>query len=318
MSRWNSQGNCVRWLLLLAFLPALTGCDGGIFGTGDGSDSLSTVDASGPGDEIPAQTPDGTGNDGHPAAMPDAPEDNGATETRAFANLLITGSVSDPRLVMVNLSSENLTVRVGSDSANVFASPVVSGTTSQRVRVSVNASELTVLDENGSRRLLTLSPLHLGAFSVTTLIARDRPPTDAQGMAPSATSSPSPAVEIITLATRLSADAADVAGVRLLQADRLGTDDAPASMTLVPAGSEPGGAEVTLDDISVDSFGDRAAYEVVAPGSYVLTDSAARFDPIALTVAAAHTYTLIITGSPASLYIVNDSAPSGAGTAALR
>jgi hypothetical protein len=169
----------------------------------------------------------------------------------------------------------------------------------KRGTLTLDVTELLVISPATNSAVLKLSPLNLGAYSVTTLIARDMP-----AATPAVES---PGVDVIALPTRLVAGNADLADVRLLQAGALDSDDTAAGMSLVPAGSGPGSTEVSLGIVSAATFGSSDAYQSVSPGSYQLTDTLGRFSPISMRFNAAETYTLIITNSAETVIVLQDS-----------
>ena len=285
-------------ILLVGVLAILSGCDGGIFGTSDGSidSSVDNADAGSPLPEPPAstETPPTDGVE----ASPDDADDDSQVEVRPFENLLIGSNSSQPLIALVNLSTVPLDVIVGADS--VFPDAILSGVVSGYASVALESTQLSVVDGNTAEPLLILSPFNLGAFSVSTLIARNRLTTggDEQTL---------PDVEIIAIASQQLPIDDGVARVRLLQASPLDEDDEPASMSLVPAGESPGGSEVELGLVSAAGFGTSSDYRLVAPGSYRLVDSLDRLTPLSVELAGNEFHTLILTGSPVELLVLRDS-----------
>lgn len=299
--------DCCRWILLIGALAMLSGCDGGIFGTGDGDLDVSVDNA---GTESPdSQPPAGSDTStedvsepGSPDASPDSstgdPDDAAQVEIRPFENLE-TGSIhTQPVIALVNLSSQSLNAIA--ETELLFADAIEPGIVSNYTSVALETTQLSIIDGATSQTLLNLSPLNLGAFSASTLIARDRLATDTS-------ESGDPFVEIIAIASQLKTSDDGVARVRLLQASPLDEDDEPASMSLVPADTSPGGSEVELGTLSAANFGVSTDYRLATAGSYRLMDSLGRLAPLSVELVAGEFHTLILTGSPVQLRMLRDS-----------
>lgn len=308
---WTKRvlSGCVLLLLLV-----LTGCDGGIFGTGDGS-VVTPVDGIDAGSSD-LQPPEGTGSptDGsdQPSSevQPDASDDTQA-ELRPFENLQIGSNSNRPLIALVNLSAVPLNASTGAD--DLFMAAILPGAVSDYASIALESTQLTVTDAATAEPLLVLSPLNLGAFSVSTVIARDRLPA-----APSDTGSPTtlPDVEIIAVPSQQLPSDDGVARVRLLQSSALDSDDRPASMSLIPADALPGGSEADLGNVSAATFGTQADYRLVAPGSYRLVDSLGRLTPIPVELISGEFHTLILTGLPVELLVLRDSQARNQGVSA--
>ncbi len=289
-------------ILLVCVLAILTGCDGGIFGTGDGSidSSADNADAGSPVAEPPAST-ETSPTDGVEAS-PDDPDDDSQVEVRSFENLLPGSNSTQPLIALVNLSTVPLDVIVGAGS--LFPDAILPGVVSGYTSVALESTQLSAVDGITADPVLNLSPLNLGAFSVSTLIARDRLTNEAIEQN---NPSPLPYVEIIAIASQQLPGDDGVARVRLLQASPLDDDDEPAGMSLVPAGESPGGSEVELGVVSAAGFGTSSDYRLVTPGSYRLVDSLGRLTPLSVELAGGEFHTLILTGSPVELLVLRDS-----------
>ena len=296
------RGGCGT-ILLVGALAMLTGCDGGIFGTGDGDldASADSVGTELPDSQPPASTdmsPEGVDEPASPDASAGDSDDASQVELRPFENLETGSSSSLPVIALVNLSTRSL--NAVAETELLYSDAIQPGAVSNYASVALESTQLSVIDGATAQTLLRLSPLNLGAFSASTLIARDRPTTD--------TSEPgNPFVEIIAITSQLLASNDGVARVRLLQASPLDGEDEPASMSLVPAGASPGGSEVELGTVSAAGFGSSSDYRLASPGSYRLVDSLGRLTPQSVALAAGEFHTLILTGSPVQLVQLNDS-----------
>jgi hypothetical protein len=319
--------------MVVCLLALLSGCDGGIFGTGDGNDLVTDVGAS-PDSGAPGTDNPGTDHPGQTPEMPTTgvdPDDNsppgsggqseGFTQV-GFENLLVASTIVEPQLSLVNLSTLDLDVQVspGSDDMfdaafdsgfdsgfdPVFDTPVAAGTASRRQGLPLAADGLRILATRSGESVWLLSPLNLGAYTVTTLVSRSA--VDASTNQPVSTTDTAEVngVEVTALPTLLSADPGMVL-VRILQTTPLDSADTAARMILVPSDTSPGSSEVDLGRVSAAGFVVGAEYHSVAPGSYLLTDTLGRFPPEPLDVAAGEVYTLIINGIPATVLRLRDS-----------
>ena len=297
-----------RRILLVGALAMLTSCDGGIFGTGDGGidSSADNVDAGSSDLQPPAGTetpPTDDVDEPSPDAQPGDPDDDTQVEVRSFENLQIGSNSTRPLIALVNLSAVPLNATTtGADV--LFSDAILPGVVSDYASVALESTQLSVIDSATADPLLILSPLNLGAFSVSALIARDRLTTDASEQN---NPGPLPDVEIIAIASQQLPSDDGVARVRLLQASLLDDDDEPASMSLVPAGESPGGSEVDLGIVSAADFGTSTEYRLVTPGSYALVDSLGRLTLLSVELAGGEFHTLILTGSPVELLVMRDS-----------
>ncbi len=297
-------------VLLVGVLAILTGCDGGIFGTGDGDidSSVDNVDAVSPGSEPPTGT-ETLPTEGEDEPSPDDPDDDSQVETRSFENLLIGSDRTRPLIALVNLSAVSLDVIVGAN--ELFPDAILPGVVSTYSSVALESTQLSVVDGITADPLLILSPLNLAAYSVSTLVARDRLTIggDEQTLAD---------VDIVAIASQQLSSDDGVARVRLLQASLLDDDDVPANMSLVPADESPGGSEVDLGVVSAASFGTSSDYRLVTPGSYRLVDSLGRLAPLSVELSSGEFHTLILTGSPVELLVLRDSPSASPDTSATQ
>jgi len=300
----------------LLLLLCLSACDGGIFGTGDGGDVILPDDVEG--SDSSNGSGDGTAGadqgqtDGGETADPDDGEDaasgDGADlQARAFENLQVASNRDAPLLSMINLSQSSVTVVADSGTAALFDPAVQSGQVASPVDVPLASEALRVIETDGNTAQWLLSPLNLGASSVSTLIIRDAVadnPADSSSDEPDALTT---RLDVLALPSRLLPDSDGLVRVRLLQAYAIDGDERAAEMMLLPAGETPGGGEVSLGSVSPAGFQQAPAYREEMAGRYELRDSLQRFAAVPLTLDAGQSYTLIITGSESVLRVVLDS-----------
>lgn len=272
----------IRLLLTLAALLLVSGCDGGLFGTGDGGNVID-VDAGAPVTELPpAQTPQ----------MPGTPTDGTGTEDQAptveFDNLISGQSNTAPVIALLNTSSRPLNISRELNDATLFTQAIEPRSFSEPVAISPGDNFLDVLDAQSLQRVFSIRPLNAGESSVTTLIARVLSDQT---------------FDVVTLRTLTLSSTPTVAQVRIVQSNLLDETDTPATITLQPAGTAPGNAEVLFANVAASSAS-QASYQTVGAGSYQLLDSLARFQPAEITVEEGEIYTLVITSLQAPVLIV--------------
>ncbi len=281
----NNMLNLIRqWLqvmgkslTLLAVLALLTSCDGGLFGTGDGGDTLD-IDASDSGiasgndsdansESEEAQEPDAVGNI-QPEQIPPV----------AFTNLLVGSDKNEPAINLFNNSTRSLGVLNEASSTSLFLAPVRPGTSSEPGTLPIGENPLDIFDTLTGQTVFSFRPLNAGVSSVTTLIARNL--LDQK-------------IDVIALRTLSVSNTPTVAQVRVVQATTFNELDAAATFTLQPSGSMPGNTEVEFLNVAASTAND-AQYQTVGVGTYQLTDALNRFEPTSLSVFAGEIYTLVI------------------------
>ena len=293
-------------LALAAALALLGGCDGGIFGTGDGSPGPVLPDAApqatvGPedsgapspetsdADDVDVDTPVGTASEplAPDSGAPDV-SDGGTAAATALGNALVADpSASAPQLRVVNAGSADVALASDADAPGRFAVPsVAAGTASPYVALPPSARSLTLGYPSGASDGAALEgarrfePLLLQPSSVTTLLVRDG-------------QRPVPTVD--ALPTLIRSDDPDIALVRLVPGSGLGPEDGPlptASYTLVPDGANPGGGEVELGRAALGGPAD-AGYASVPAGDYRLESSAPGASAPMLSFAGGSVRTLV-------------------------
>lgn len=295
----NSMLNLIRQLLqamgksltLFAVLALLTSCDGGLFGTGDGTDNLD-IDASDSG--IASGNDSDANSESEEAQEPDSVSGSQPEQTSSlvFDNVLVGSDRIEPTISLFNNSTRSLDVVSEASATPVFSSSIAPGTSSEPGTLFTGANLLNIVDTQTGQPVFSIQPLNAGASSVTTLIARNL--IDQQ-------------VDVVALRTLSVSNTPTVAQVRLVQATLLNELDSATTFTLQPNGSLPGNTEVEFLNVAA-STANEAQYRTVGAGTYQLTDALNRFEPIALTVLAGEIYTLVIINTqPPVLSIQVDS-----------
>lgn len=253
---------------LLASLLLLGSCDGGIFGTGDGSD-IQDVET----DNMPE------GSDGGPIDQDQDSQTTDNVPTLAFDNLLNSGGEGQPTLRLTNLTARELNVRHSrNQSRPLYSTPVQAQQTGEAVPVLLGDNTLDVFDSNSAGTLFSLTPLNAGEASVTSLIARE---THSNGFS------------LMALRTLTHSTMTEVALLRLIQVYPLDDADTRATFTLQPQGDAPGPAPISFPDRAASKAPD-SAYATVGAGEYLLSDSLSRFDPVSIAVSAGEILTVLI------------------------
>lgn len=309
ISQWAAVS--LRLSILLAFI-GLTACDGGIFGTSDGSaDLIIPTDgssAAGIEDVMPGVsdsesaagsttdgsagtsdggTTDGSTTDGAQTAggttdgSPVVSEDN--TIYGNFENAVNTTGQNVALLTIVNVSHRDIIV-ANENSAQALTNEavIVSGASSAHVAVPMDEFVLelrtaTAIDDQ-PQPLLAFMSLTLASGSLTTLVVRDH----VNG------------VDIVPLQSELSSGGAGLARVRVVQGAALNNAGTVATLSLQSADPNPGGAEAIFNDLSFEMAA--STYRDLPAGDYALHDSAGRFSPQAITLTDGVVYTLVVQG----------------------
>lgn len=182
--RQNGQIQRTFCGFILMMLVVITGCDGGIFGTGDGDDPIITV----PGDTAQDVTADPSTPDGM-GMSPDVVELSIVTADTvgSFNNAEVTSARSDAQLKIINASpDQNLSLLAINN--NMVEMPLVplpglSTTTRDSGYLVINnpGNAITlfaaaeVVDENYTNPLASIDPVTLASGTSTTLLLRGIP-----------------------------------------------------------------------------------------------------------------------------------------------
>ena len=279
-------GQCIRTVSLLLALT-LGACDGGLFGTGDGVTANNSI--AGSTDPLDMQLPTETSGDTSLGISPIATPEMDTLDGVAFDNTLVTTLRSDPLLNVVNLSDRTLALSLDTQNALLLDQPgLAPGAISELLVLPVGTNTLRLLNANDSNRVFfTIDPLNVGASTLTTLIVREL----------------DNGVDVVPLATQITSDDATLARLRLVQGVPLSDNTTVESeLRLVPAGENPGAAEVSYAGISFDN--PASAYLSVPAGDYLLQDAQSRFPPQPLTVVGGGVYTVIIIGTDEPVLLI--------------
>ena len=277
-------------LLFICLVVLLSACDGGLFGTGDGSNTIQVetgADSNAPDSNTQDPDPDsnpstdpatdpvenpGTGDGDSTPPATQTPEDS------SFENLQAGTDSTTPGIHLINVSDRSISVFNESNGSNVFPNPIPPGSVSDAAAIQLGENNLVVTDTTNDTVIANIRPLNAGASTLTTLIVRN---TTGESL------------DVVKLSSISISLAPTVAQVRVIQANLLGTSDTEATFMLLPFGENPGGSAVLFNNINSSSASE-ATYQYATPGGYRLVDSLGRFDAVPLNVSAGKIYTLII------------------------
>lgn len=273
----SNRKRTLQFLLLTLSVCVLSACDGGLFGTGDGQTTVvdtanSNSESSGNESNSPADTNDAN------------------TTTQAFDNLLIGTTTSTPLLNVINVSNQAILVASETNRIDLFQIPIAANMSTRTARLQLGENQLTISDPDTSEQLLNIRPLNVGTSTLTTVIVANNT---------------SQLLDVVILSSRSTSLTPMVAQLRLVQADRLDSDDTVATFSLQPSGDSPGSTDIDFPGISTASASS-ADYRPVSPGSYRLLDSLKRIDVESLNLRAGKIYTLIITSNPDSAIVLHE------------
>ncbi len=295
---------------LLCLAGLLVACDGGLFGTGDGSaddnliitgggssdgitDSMETspgIDTgtspatdttAGPDEgDISNVDPSGTATDTN-ASSPNTPQ-SGAT--RAFENTdQAVNTVAVPFGQVLNLSTRRILLASNAPDELLIDQPgLADNAISQHLALMEGTSSLYFLDATPEQpptldhTLFAIDPMTLDPSTVTTFIVREH----------------NSIIDVLPLRTQTSTVDQNLALVRLVQASALNDANKISSLKLNSTGPNPGGVDITFDNISYDGVVDDA-YQSVPAGDYLLEDPTSGFSAQAISLEGGKVYTLI-------------------------
>lgn len=269
-------------LLFLGLVALLSACDGGLFGTGDGSNTIQVNTGA------DNNSPDTNTPDSEPVTDPIDGQDTGATDPTppaietpdesTFENLQAGTNSTTPGIHLINVSDRSISVFNESTGSNVFTNPIAAGTVSNAAPIQLGENNLVIRDTGSDTVVATIRPLNAGASTLTTLIARN---------------TTNQALDVVKLSSISISLTPSLAQVRVVQADLFGAADTEATFMLLPSGENPGSSAVLFNNINSGSAAE-ATYQLAAPGDYRLVDSLGRLEAVPLTVNAGKIYTLII------------------------
>lgn len=309
-----------RQLVLVAALLA-TGCDGGLFGTGDGSDAANELIAtdmdvsSGFDTEAPGTSQEpGVAVESEAATDSASPDSATQVQVLSFSNTLPSGlasgldpqSTSLPAVKVTNLTPSIVNVAtsdsaIDSTSASDSGIDVQAGTTSEWLPVATGETNVFLSELDSDSLLAAVSPLNSVEDSLTSIVI-----TSNINTLDSATALPEENnLSVLALATRAAVSAAGMTEVRLVRTAALSTDETDAQnrpaladqFFLTPTGNNINGVELALT-LSTDSSAQIGNYQLIVPGEYTFSSNGENPISQQITLLSDEVYTLIVTADP--------------------
>jgi len=310
--------------VLVASLLA-TGCDGGLFGTGDGSDAASDIIAtdmdvsSGFDTDAPGMSQEqGVAAESEAATDSASPENATQVQVLSFSNTLPSGlasglasgldpqSTSLPAVKVTNLTPSIVNVATSDSAIDSTSAPdsgidVQAGTTSEWLPVATGETNVFLNELDSDSLFAAVSPLNSVEDSLTSIvITRSINSLDSTIALPEENN-----LSVLALATRAAVSAAGMTEVRLVRTASLLTDEADAQnrpaladqFFLTPAGNNINGVELALT-LSTDGSAQIGNYQLIVPGQYTFSSNGENPISQQITLLSDEVYTLIVTPDP--------------------
>ena len=300
-------------VLCLALLTV--GCDGGLFGTGSGSelnDAQSPPDLQSPNADAPQ-----TGAQPSPQPEEGMPEDGGVevpsenapgldnqtpvvNHSNTLPSALDTSTAPLPAVKLVNLTTRSVSVVNDSSSDSVSAPPA---TTSEWLPVNTGETALMLSDDQNDTLLVRIDPLNSVNDGLTTLVVSQ----SAGATDPVSTSSIAAPVSVLPLDTLAVVTAPQMAEVRIIDvnANRSGITESRYSLT--PVDNNTTGSELAFSGDASDAAM-AGGYQLASPGTYRLDSAEGNIAQALITLQANEVYTLLLAGDlQPQIYIETDS-----------
>ena len=296
--------------VLIASLLA-TGCDGGLFGTGDGdiSADIAATDASEP-DDIATNPEDGTedvaaesgGESGEASTPSNTPDSDTSGLILSFSNTLPSGldslTAPLPALKVINLAADAVNaaaLNTPSTDASVNAQP---GTSSELLPINIGETDIVLVTVDDGAQFAVVSPLNSAENSLTSIIVSGSVNNPDSG----ATANESSNLSVLALETRAAVSASGMAEVRLVRTAAVSSDEADADSTsslptqylLTPDDNNASGVELVFTTLA-DGSAQINSYQLIAPGDYTLSNNGDTSFSQQITLEANEVYTLIVT-----------------------
>ena len=304
-----TNSGCKYWttLIVLCFALLASGCDGGLFGTGDGS---------GPIDLGGQSSSDGNvGVDGDDTDEPNPPADNGdenasagdqnsSTQTTpeiTFNNTTPAGlpspSSSLPGVKLINLSTMDLLIQVSNDQSDALEDTELAqaGNTSKTQLLNNTGNQVSIQSSDTLEGVLSINPLTTASDSLTTVLVATGSDLSDQ------------ALDAFVFDTRAAVPADSTIQIRVVS---LIDDDEPntaLTFVLEPTADNNIGAQLMFTDEQFNAIS-ISDYALNNPGTYTLSVDNNAFLPFEVDLQTNEVYTLIITSDvQIPIYLENDT-----------
>ncbi len=309
----NSINCALRYLLCVMALISISACDGGLFGTGDGTpiidastDNLgvSTGESSTSGTSTSVDgstTSDGNSNGttGGTTGTTTGDMMSGGSSTAptfgtdvVFANNSVTLSDQQRLVDIINTSSSTINIsytEAASDTPNIdnlaklFGSTgVASGKASNYVAINSQQSGYYIFNNSNNDIIGSFGPADLDPNTTTTLWVSDTNLDVTQS---------SSAVEITALVSSVQTSDPSLAKIRIIYAAPADTTITEGTMGLLSSGDNPGGIDITFNSSENERV---SAYQEVPAGEYELHVGDVRFSEQVLELAEGGVYSIVL------------------------
>lgn len=295
----------------IAITTVLSGCDGGLFGTGTGEDNdviapiasadTEETDINEPGTGDTASESETTGSAAESPSGSTTDSDSQSIST-SFSNTTPSGidtlSVDVPSLKLINLTDFALTVTTMDNQSNSQSVDVAAQSTSELLSVNTGESVVGINTEDNGVAIASINPLNASSDSLTTLIIDANSETVDSSMQDTS---------LLALDTRAVVSASGMAELRIISTPGASPELATSSFTLTPLADDNSGAELVLSIANAENAA-IGTYSLANAGDYLLSTSDGSFSPVPITLSTDVLYTLIITANPqAPVYVEVDS-----------
>ena len=298
-------------LAVLTILMTATGCDGGIFGTGDGADGAGAIatDMTAP-DNIaidPVSGAQGSEEAGdEDSVAPGSPADTANGDIPglilSFSNTLPSGLDSQtaplPALKVINLTEDVVNAAALNTPVTDVGVDAQSGTTSELLTINIGETDISLATVDDAARLATISPLNSAEDSLTTVVVSG----SIENSDSDATANGVGSFSVLALETRAAVSASGMAEVRLILTSALSTNDSetdstsslPTQYLLSPDKTNTSGVELvfTTSDNGSAFIG---SYQLITPGDFLFSSNGDMPLSQPITFEANTVYTLIVT-----------------------
>jgi len=268
------NSNAVISFILIALITlGISACDGGIFGTGTGTETLETnfpENAS-----VQSPTADNTSD----------------AQLIAHENFTVGTSSNFPQFNIINASDLAINAINSTNNTSLFTGSIAAEGFSNITSLSLNMNSLTIQDADSLEILIRIGSLTAGAGTLSTLIIRNNNTTEG--------------IDGFIVNSSSVSSSPMTADVRIIQVDTLSENDMGAGFLLSPDGSNPGSSSVEFSDVSVTT-GAQATYQTITPGDYRLIDSLERIPSSPLTLEGGRVYTLIIRSNTGGNLLIHE------------
>lgn len=296
---------------MLATSIMATGCDGGLFGTGDGSDASADIvatDMGAPSDITTGSTadlPDGTEESEATGSAAESTDDNAPGQVLSFSNTLPSALSAQttplPALKVINLTEVAVNAAAFNSVATDIGVDAQPDTSSEWLTINIGETDIRLSTIDDGTQFAAISPLNSAEDSLTSIVVSgsiDSP--DSMANANGGNS-----ISVLALETRAAVSASGMAEVRLVRTavltaidtDTQGSSTLADRYLLTPDDSNADGVELVFTTLA-DTSAQISSYQLTAPGDYTLSDNGGMTLNQPITVEANKVYTLIVTTEP--------------------